>query len=95
MTYEPKPIDTGSVALPDGLEELVERLAENNHDTWARGRIRDGWTWGPRRDDALKQHPDLVPYADLPESEKAFDRDTVAATIRAVLVLGWEIRRGG
>jgi ryanodine receptor 2 len=68
--YEPKPIDTQHVALPAGIRDLVERLAENSHDLWAQPRMRDGWTYNPRRDDERKRHPDLVPYAELPESEK-------------------------
>ena len=64
--YQPKPIDTAHIQLPDSITDLVERLAEHNHDTWAQQRLADGWTYGPQRDDAKKQNPDLVAYADLP-----------------------------
>ncbi len=94
MDYRPRPIDTSGVQLPADLEPLVERLAENAHDLWAARRIADGWTWGPQRDDAAKKHPCLVPYADLPESEKGYDRDAVLGTIRAVLALGYRIEKG-
>ena len=57
--YIPVPISTEGVTLPMELDALIEKLAENNHDHWARQRIEDGWTYGPRRDDALKTHPDL------------------------------------
>ena len=40
---------------------LEVSLAENVHDTWAKGRMDDGWTYGPVLDDAKKQHPCLVP----------------------------------
>ena len=92
MTYEPNPIDTSEVSLPDGLTELIERLAENNHDIWASQRIAEGWTYGPKRDDAAKKHPDLVPYSELPESEKEYDRNSVAETLKAVIALGYDIR---
>lgn len=75
------------------LQELVERLARNNHDHWARKRIDEGWHYGPSRNDKEKQHPDLVPYAQLPESEKDYDRTTVIETVKAIISLGYEIRR--
>ncbi len=91
MTYDPKPIDTGGVELPANIAPLVERLAEHNHDVWARQRIADGWTWGEKRDDAHKKHPCLVPYAQLPESEKLYDRNAAIETLKAIVVLGYTI----
>jgi ryanodine receptor 2 len=72
---------------------LLERLAENTHDVWAAQRIKEGWEYGPMRDDANKKHPCLVPYADLPESEKEYDRKTSAETIKAVMALGYVISK--
>jgi hypothetical protein len=66
-TYTPKTIDTSHVQLTPDVEELVERLPENNHDLWAQKRIDEGWRYGPTRDDDAKEHPDLVPYDQLPE----------------------------
>ncbi len=74
-TYKPTPIDTrGAVALPAGLQQLLEKLAENAHDVWAAQRLAQGWTHGPTRDDAARKHPCLVPYADLPDTEKEYSR---------------------
>jgi len=92
-TYEPKPIETSQVSLPRDLEELTELLAENAHDHWALLRIQEGWTWGPARNDDSKQHPDLVPYADLADSERQYDRQTAVETLKAIISLGYEIRR--
>ena len=89
--YIPTPISTEGVTLPPELDTLVEMLAENNHDHWARQRIEDGWTYGPHRDDALKTHPDLVPYGDLPEGEKEYDRTSVVETLKVILSLGYRI----
>lgn len=89
--YVPAPISTEGVTLPVELDALIERLAENNHDHWARQRIEDGWTYGPRRDDSLKTHPDLVPYGDLPESEKQYDWISVVETLKVILSLGYQI----
>ena len=91
IPYTPAPISTEGVALPPELEALVEQLAENNHDHWARQRIKDGWTYGPQRDDARKTHPDLVPYGDIPESEKDYDRTSVVETLKVILTLGYQI----
>ena len=93
MSYQPQPIDVGDVAIEPSLNALVEALAENVHDTWARGRMDQGWTYGPARDDAAKKHPCLVPYADLPESEKAYDRNTAMSTIQFILSKGFEIKK--
>jgi ryanodine receptor 2 len=89
--YEPRPINTSAIELPDDLLQLTEKLAENAHDNWAKRRLSDGWTWGPVRDDAARKHPDLVPYDELSESEKHYDRDTAMETLRAILALGYRI----
>lgn len=91
MTYQPRPIDTTSVALDDDLRELTERLARNTHDVWAAERIRLGWSYGPRRDDARRQHPGLVPYDELPDTEKQFDRNTAREVLTALIALGYRI----
>ncbi len=93
MQYVPRPIDTTKVVLPDDLLALVERLAENTHDTWAQRRLAEGWTYGPRRDDKRKRHPGLVPYAELSEGEKEYDRATATQALKAVVALGCRIER--
>ena len=91
--YTPSPADTSGVVLPEGLEALVESLAENVHEVWAKSRMDQGWTYGPERNDALKQHPGLVPYADLPETEKDYDRNTALGTLKLIVRLGYRIER--
>lgn len=88
VTYIPKPIDTGDVVLPAELLELTELLAANVHDTWAKGRIEEGWTYGSTKNPALKTTPLLVEYEKLPESEKAYDRNTALETIKVLFKLG-------
>jgi len=90
-TYEPHPIDTEGATLPASLLPLLEHLAEHNHDVWASLRIKQGWRYGAVRDDALKTHPDLRPYSELPDSEKQYDRDSVDKTLKAILKLGYRI----
>ena len=86
--YNPTPIDTSAISLPDDLLDLTECLAESTHDHWALQRMSEGWTFGPRRDDQAKHHPDLVPYADLPDSEKEYDRKTAMETLKAIVRFG-------
>ena len=93
MNYQPAPIDASAVVLPPGLQGLTERLAENAHDLWAKQRFKEGWSWGPKRDDAAKKHSCLVPYAQLPESEKEYDRQAALGTLRAILALGYRIEK--
>ena len=91
MNYQPKPIDTSAITLSPELAALTERLAENAHDLWAAQRLKDGWTQGAKRDDAAKQHPCLVPYAQLPESEKEYDRQAAMGTLKAMVALGYNL----
>ena len=93
--YDPQPIDVKDFELTGDLEELMEAIAENCHDVWARQRINDGWTYGPNRDDALKHSPDLVPFSDLPESEKEYDRLMARETLKLVRGLGYMIVKEG
>jgi len=92
-TYTPDPLNTDGIALPEPLEELVERLAANNHDIWAARRIFEGWRYGDRRNDVERTHPDLVPYDKLKDSEKEYDRDSVRSTLIAIVALGYRITK--
>ena len=91
--YVPKPVDTTDIQLPQELNELVEKMAENVHEVWAQSRISQGWSYGPERNDALKHHPCLVPYNELPEVEKAYDRDTALGTLKLIAKLGFKISK--
>jgi hypothetical protein len=93
VTYEPAPRDTSAVVLPRSVLDLTEMLAKNAHENWARQRMSDGWRYGPRRDDAKKEHPSLVPYEDLSEEEKEYDRRTAMETVKTILSLGYRIEK--
>ena len=90
-TYKPMPIQTGGIQLSPALENLTELLAKNTHDMWARQRIHEGWKFGEKRNDETKEHPDLIPYEQLSEKEKEYDRITAMETIKAILELGYKI----
>jgi ryanodine receptor 2 len=91
-TYRPAPLATSQVDLPPDVLALTEQLARHAHEVWARQRLLDGWTWGPSRDDLRKQHPCLIPYEELPESERQYDRNAALETVRAILALGYRIQ---
>lgn len=92
-TYTPQPIDTSDVKLPIELEVLVEQMSNNVHEVWAETRIQQGWTYGKQRNDELKTHPCLVPYEELPESEKEYDRNTSIGTLKLIIKLGFKISK--
>jgi hypothetical protein len=92
-TYEPEPIDTSEVQLDREVLELTETLAKNTHEMWAQERKAEGWTYGGERDDAEKKHPSLVPYEELTDDEKEYDRKTAMETLKVMLVLGYRIEK--
>lgn len=91
-TYLPKPIDTKGIKLGEDLIELTEYLAKNTHEVWSTQRMKDGWIYGEKRDDSLKHHPCLIPYEELPEEEKEYDRNTALEAIKTILSLGYQIQ---
>ena len=91
--YKPSPIDTSNIELPQDLMELTEKIAENVHENWSVGRIADGWTYGEERDDKKKTTPCLVPYSELPEEEKAYDRNTALQTLKLIVAMGYKISK--
>jgi ryanodine receptor 2 len=93
QTYVPHPIDTSDVRLPKELIELTELIAKNVHEVWAKGRIEQGWSYGELRNDDLKQHPCLVPYEELSEDEKSYDRNTAFDTLKLICKLGFKIKK--
>lgn len=86
-------MDTSDVRLPEELLPLIEQMAKNVHEVWARNRMEQGWTYGIERNDVLKHHPCLIPYEELPEVEKAYDRDTAVSTLKLISKLGFKITK--
>lgn len=93
FVYEPYPIRLDDVFLDDDLIELQEAIAENAHEIWAKTRTDQGWTYGPERNDQKKETPDMVPYCNLPESEKLYDREMAMQTLKLVKKLGFDIKK--
>lgn len=93
QNYVPQPIDTNEILLPKELNVLVEQIAKNVHEVWAQSRINQGWIYGKERNDFLKTHPCLIPYENLPEVEKDYDRDTALCTLKLISKLGFKISK--
>ncbi len=91
--YSPNPINTDHIELSDDLLALIEEIAKQVHEIWAFGRAKQGWIYGEKRDDALKTTPCLVPYEELPESEKQYDRDTAMGSIKLICAFGYRITK--
>ena len=89
----PNPINVDDVVLPKEVENLTEYIAENAHEEWAKGKIKDGWVYGPKRDEKKKQSFDLIPYCELLDSEKEYDRKMAMNTLRVLYKLGYEISK--
>jgi class 3 adenylate cyclase len=91
VSYQPNPLDASGVQLNPSIMELAEYLARNTHDVWAKARVSEGWKYGPQRNDDRKEHPGLIPYEELPDSEREYDRLTVLKTLQLIVALGYEI----
>jgi len=91
VDYTPEPLDTRCIELSSDLLELTELLAKNTHEIWAANRLADGWTFGLETNDELKKHPCLVPYDELPENEKEYDRRITMEALKVVELLGFRI----
>lgn len=92
-SYTPCPINTEGIGLSDELSTLIEQIAENVHEVWARNRMNQGWKYGKERNDSLKLHPCLVPYEKLPEIEKEYDRNTAIETLKLIKKMGFKISK--
>ena len=92
MVYKPEPFDAARVTLSREISDLRDLLARNAHENWAKLRMADGWRYGPDRNDASKEHPGLISFEELPESEKEYDRQTALETIKTLLALGYTIQ---
>ncbi|XP_037606362.1 ryanodine receptor 3 isoform X4 [Sebastes umbrosus] len=89
--YKPAPLDLSDVKLTGGQEVLVDKLAENAHNVWAKDRIKQGWTYGIQQDLKSRRNPRLVPYALLDERTKKSNRDSLREAIRTMVGYGYDI----
>ena len=91
LPYTPIPHNTSDIRLSPELLEVTEQIAAYVHDVWAQQRMTEGWRYGPERNDERKEHPGLVPYIELPENEKEYDRQTALGTLKVIELLGFKV----
>ena len=91
--YIPNPIDVTGIELPKDIINLAELISKNVHEVWAKMRLEEGWVYGEKRDDDLKTNPCIVPYEELPEEEKAYDRNTALETLKLIIKLGYTLEK--
>lgn len=87
------PTDLSDISLPSGYEEIREQIAEEIHKRWAAERISQGWKYGDYRDEKMKITNCLVPYNELPEEEKEYDRNTAETAIKLLIKNGYTIKK--
>jgi len=83
--------DLEKITLPAAITDRIESIAKNVHDEWTRKKLAEGWKYGPFYDNKNKIHPSLVPYDELPESEKEYDRLTAITALKITVSLGFKI----
>ena len=91
--YIPQPVNTNDVVLPEELIILSEQISKNVHEVWSKNRMEQGWTYGEQRNDEKRETPCLVPYEELSEEEKDYDRNTSQETLKLILKLGFKIAK--
>ncbi|XP_064176624.1 ryanodine receptor 2 isoform X5 [Anguilla rostrata] len=89
--YKPAPMDLSHIKLASTQEAMVDKLAENAHNVWARDRIRQGWTYGIQQDVKNRRNPRLVPYALLDERTKKSNKDSLREAVRTLLGYGYNL----
>ena len=93
MKYKPEPMNTSAITLPPEVSGLADFLSKNVHEVWAAQKVQDGYTYGPTDSKVLKTHPNLVPYEQLSEADREYDRNTALETIKVLIKLGFVIRK--
>ncbi|XP_074531886.1 ryanodine receptor 2 [Halichoeres trimaculatus] len=91
--FDPQPIDTSNVSVPERLEFVVNKYAEHTHEKWSLDKFANGWVHGEQLCENTKVHPLLKPYRALAEKEKEAYRWAIKETIKSMLAFGWTIVR--
>uniref|UniRef100_A0A673ZP97 Ryanodine receptor 3 n=1 Tax=Salmo trutta TaxID=8032 RepID=A0A673ZP97_SALTR len=90
-SFIPTPVDTSQIVLPPHLDNVRDRLAENIHELWGMNKIELGWCYGKVRDDNKRQHPCLVDFTKLPETERNYNLQMSSETLKTLLALGCHV----
>lgn len=91
--FDPKPVNTANLVLPEKLEYIVSKYAEHSHDKWAFDKTNNGWKYGVSLDENTKTHPLIRPFKTLTEKEKEIYRWPVRESLKTMLAMGWSLER--
>ncbi|KAG7283030.1 hypothetical protein CRUP_012923 [Coryphaenoides rupestris] len=91
--FDPKPVSTANISLPEKLEYIANKYAEHSHDKWCSEKVTAGWKLGDSVDEQAKAHPLLKPYKSLSEKERETYRWPVKESLKSMLTLGWSLER--
>lgn len=82
QSYNVEPTPSQIESQRDGVRFFLQNpnaTPKENHDNWMKCRLDAGWKWGPLKDAKKLEHPDLVPYEQLPEVERMKDEMDIEA----------------
>uniref|UniRef100_A0A663MME3 Ryanodine receptor 3 n=1 Tax=Athene cunicularia TaxID=194338 RepID=A0A663MME3_ATHCN len=91
--FDPKPVNTANLVLPEKLEYIVSKYAEHSHDKWAFDKTNSGWKYGVSLDENMKTHPLIRPFKTLTEKEKEIYRWPARESLKTMLAMGWSLER--
>lgn len=73
-TWEEAPVwQRESARMGVDLHLMGDFGPEASHQSWMAQKVADGWVYGPVKDPAKKEHPCMVPFAELPKDQQAKD----------------------
>ncbi|KAK6101668.1 RIH domain family protein [Brugia pahangi] len=88
--FKPQPLDCHEIVLDDNMFSLIDALAKNTHNVWAREKIRRGWTFGLNEfvNISQKRSPHLVPYEVVDQRIKEANRESATEFIKTLQLFG-------
>lgn len=75
----------------NGVRGVLEdhNSPEQSHESWLKEKQATGWTYGPTKDVVKKEHPCMVPYAELSPEQRKKDFLFVNTVKNMAVVMGW------
>ncbi len=86
-------LSADKIQLPEFVPDDVERMAEMEHGRWNVERFDSGWRYGEKKDEARKLSPYLVPWQQVPDSIKVYDREAVRTWPKILAQAGFQVSR--
>uniref|UniRef100_A0A8C3P882 Ryanodine receptor 1 n=1 Tax=Chrysemys picta bellii TaxID=8478 RepID=A0A8C3P882_CHRPI len=91
--FDPKPVETLNVIIPEKLDTFINKYAEHTHEKWAFDKIQNNWTFGETIDEEAKTHPMLRPYKTFSEKDKEIYRWPIKESLKAMIAWEWTVEK--